>query len=65
MALTYTYADAGGRVRLEKLYSALFDLEAQIRAKLAGGLGMYDETVTDEDRLETYKLMAIRGTVWG
>ena len=62
--------DAGGRVRLEKLYAALFDLEAAIIAALAGELpgvqGVeYRDTITDEDRLETYKLMAVRAEIEG
>lgn len=62
--------DAGGRVRLEKLYKALFDMESAIIAKLspapAGITALrYRETITDEDRLETYKLMAMRVEVEG
>lgn len=52
--------DANGYVRLEKVYAALFELEAAIGAKLAAFQGGYEETITDEDRLDTYKLMAIR-----
>lgn len=55
--------DASSRVRLEKLYGALFDMEASIRTVLAQNSGRYLETITDEDRLETYKLMAIRGDI--
>jgi hypothetical protein len=63
-------ADGSGRVRLEKVYAALFDLEADILTKLmstpAGILAArYRETITDEDRLDTYKLMAIRCEVEG
>lgn len=57
--------DTAGRVRMEKLYAALFDFEAKIREVLVTGRGLYRETILDEDRLETYKLMAIRGTVFG
>lgn len=57
--------DADGRVRLEKLYAALFDLESEIRRVLTQNGGLYKETITDEDRLDTYKLMAIRCEVDG
>ena len=63
-------ADADGRVRLEKVYAALFEMEAAIIGKInpppAGVLSArYLETITDEDRLETYKLMAVRAEVEG
>lgn len=57
--------DEDGRVRLEKLYAALFDLEGSIRAEIITAGGVYLETITDEDRLDTYKLMAIRCEVSG
>lgn len=62
--------DAEGRTRLEKLYAALFDMEAAIietfAAPPAGVRAVrYLETITDEDRLDTYKLMAIRCEVVG
>lgn len=57
--------DSGGRVRLEKVYAALFDLEDAIRDKLAPLNVRYLETITDEDRLDTYKLMAVRCEVEG
>ena len=55
---------------LESVYSALFDLEAAILGKLipapSGTLSVaYKETITDEDRLDTYKVMAIRCEVVG
>lgn len=53
-------ADAGGRVFLEKVYAALFSLEESIRAVVRAQGGAYRETITDEDRLETYKMMAVR-----
>lgn len=58
-------ADSGGRTRLEKVYKALFDMEAAIMGKISppptGVKAVrYLETITDEDRLETYKLMAVR-----
>jgi len=55
--------DAGGRVRLEKLYASLFDMDMSIRgAVVTLGCGVTD-TVLDEDRLDTYKLMAVRCVV--
>lgn len=63
-------ADAGGRTRLEKVYKALFDMEAAIIGKISppkSGIkgARYLGTITDEDRLETYKLMAVRCEVEG
>lgn len=52
--------DAYGRTQLEKLYAELFGLEADIRRTLHQNGAIYRDTITDEDRLETYKLMAIR-----
>lgn len=57
--------DAAGRARLEKLYAALFEFEAAIIASVSQAGGRYVETITDEDRLETYKLMAVRCEVQG
>jgi hypothetical protein len=57
--------DASGRTAMEKLYAALYTLEAQILTRLATFGGLYRETIADEDRLETYKLMAIRCEVKG
>jgi hypothetical protein len=45
---------------LQSVYDSLFSLEAEILAVLKTLRGRYVETVTDEDRLDTYKLMAIR-----
>jgi len=45
---------------MEQVYAALFDLEALIIEKVKTLQGRYLETITDEDRLDTYKLMAIR-----
>ena len=52
--------DADGRVRLEKLYAALFDMDSAIRAAVVSQRGGTLETILDEDRLDTYKLMAVR-----
>jgi hypothetical protein len=57
--------DSAGRVRLEKLYAALFALEDEIRRIVYLNRGNYRETIADEDRLDTYKLMAIRCEVEG
>lgn len=61
-----TEADGG----LEAVYTDLFALEASILAKLAPPpspcvRATYLETITDEDRLDTYKLMAVRALVEG
>lgn len=50
---------------LESVYAALFGLETEIRAAINQSGGMYVETITDEDRLDTYKLMAVRCEVEG
>ena len=57
-----TGADAGG---LEAVYAALFSLEAEILAKLKALGHRYIETITDEDRLDAYKLMTIRADLVG
>jgi hypothetical protein len=55
--------DAAGRVRLEKLYAKLFGMEAEVLAVVTAQNGIYLETMTDEDRLDTFKIMAIRATI--
>ena len=45
---------------MQDVYDALFAFESDILAVLKTLRGRYVETVTDEDRLDTYKLMAIR-----
>lgn len=50
---------------LEAVYTALFDLEAGIIAAVRAHGGRYLETITDSDRLDTYKLMAVRCRVEG
>lgn len=57
--------DEDGRVRLEKLYAALFSLEEAIIEILSVMGGEYEETLLDEDRIDTYKLMAIKAFVEG
>ncbi len=55
-------SEAGG---LEAVYTALLDIEAAIRTKLALLGGRYIETITDRDELTTYKLMAVRAELTG
>ena len=50
---------------LEAVYTALFDMEAGIIAAVRAHGGRYLETITDSDRLDTYKLMAVRCRVEG
>lgn len=57
--------DSAGRTRLEKVYAALLQMDAEIRAAVRGRFFECLETVLDEDRLETYKLMALRIKVNG
>lgn len=57
--------DAEGLVRLEKLYAALFEMEGAIIDGLTLLGGSYEDTVCDEDRIDTYKLMAVRAVVEG
>ena len=45
---------------LEDVYGALFELEAAILVKIKALSGRYIETLTDEDRLDAYKLMVVR-----
>lgn len=52
--------DSEGRKRLEKLYASLLALDASIRGACRSKFAECMETVLDEDRLETYKLMALR-----
>lgn len=52
---------------LEALYEALFELEAALLAAAFSApiFVQYQETVLDEDRLDAYKLMALRLTAQG
>jgi hypothetical protein len=45
---------------LEYVYQQLFNLEVDIINTIKASGGRYIETLTDEDRLDTYKLMFIR-----
>jgi hypothetical protein len=50
---------------VEVLYAAQLAMESNLRAALYAAGGLYRETVMDEDRIEAYKLMAIRGEIEG
>lgn len=50
---------------LEVVYEELFWLEEQIIATVRSLGGRYVETLTDEDRLDAYKLMTVRCTLTG
>ena len=55
-------SETGG---LEAVYESLFTLEADILEVLKTLAGRYLETITDEDRLDTFKLFAIRCELQG
>lgn len=59
-ALLYFGSPIANSAGLENVYEGLFDLEADILTRLKTLQGRYIETICDEDRLDTYKLMAIR-----
>lgn len=54
---------------LEGLYAEMLDLEealiAAMRSLQPGVTAHYRDTIADEDRIDAYKLMAIRATVTG
>lgn len=56
----YFGAATANSIGLEQVYADLFDLEAEILHVVRGLGAKYIETVTDEDRLDAYKLMAAR-----
>lgn len=58
--LIYFGAKITGADGLEAVYAALFALDTSIRGKLSALGARYLETITDEDRLDAYKLMVIR-----
>ena len=58
--LVYFGAPTANSEGLEEVYRDLFALEAEILRVLRGLGGRYRETITDEDRMDTYKLMAAR-----
>lgn len=57
--------DAAGRTRLQKRYAALLAMDESIREVVNHQAGQVMETIMDEDRLETYKLMALRVRLLG
>lgn len=50
---------------MEQVYTDLFTIETAIIGKIKTLGGRYVETITDEDRMQTYKLMAIRCELTG
>lgn len=58
--MIYFGAPTANSAGLEQVYADLFELEAEILAVVRALGGRYVETVTDEDRLDAYKLMAAR-----
>jgi len=58
--LIYFGAQTATSEGLETVYDALFALEAAILAEVKALGGRYIETITDEDRLDAYKLMTVR-----
>lgn len=61
----YFGAQTANSLGLETVYTDLFALEASILATLKTLGARYIETLTDEDRLDAYKLMAIRCEIQG
>lgn len=49
---------------MEKVYDDLFYLEEEIIKVIKSMGGKYFETITDEDRLDTYKMMFIRADLY-
>jgi hypothetical protein len=58
--LLYFGTPTANSAGLEAVYEQLDDFEASILGVIRTLQGRYIETVFDEDRLDTYKLMAIR-----
>ncbi len=58
--LIYFGAPIANSEGMEEVYESLFALEAEILTVLRGLDARYRETITDEDRLDAYKIMAIR-----
>lgn len=63
--LIYFGAPIANSEGMEAVYASLFELEAEILAVLKAQGARYRETITDEDRLDAYKLMAIRADIVG
>lgn len=58
--LVYFGAQTAKSEGLETVYGDLFNMESAIIAEIQAIGGRYLETITDEDRLDAYKLMTIR-----
>lgn len=63
--LIYFGVDLALSEGLESVYTGLFALETSILGVVKAQGGRYIETVTDEDRLDAYKLMTVRVEVQG
>lgn len=63
--LIYFGAPIANSEGMETVYQSLFALEAEILTVLRSLGARYRETITDEDRLDAYKLMAIRADITG
>lgn len=58
--LVYFGAKIANSQGLEEVYRGLFEMEKQLLEVIRERGARYIETLTDEDRLDTYKLMVIR-----
>lgn len=56
----YFAANLANSQGLESVYDCTFDIEQALVDLIQASGGTYIETLTDEDRIETYKLMFIR-----
>ena len=63
--LIYFGAPIANSEGMEAVYDALFELEGSMLAVLRTGGHRYRETITDEDRLDAYKIMALRVDIIG
>jgi hypothetical protein len=63
--LIYFGAPIANSEGMEAVYAALFQLEGNLLAVLRRAGHRYRETITDEDRLDAYKIMALRVDIIG
>lgn len=63
--LIYFGAKTANSQGLELVYAELMTMEAEILRVLKTLQGRYIETITDEDRLDAYKLMVVRCEIGG
>ncbi len=63
--LIYFGAPIANSEGMEAVYDSLFAMEAAMLAVLRAGGHRYRETITDEDRLDAYKIMALRVDITG